>query len=268
VLTGSLARLVLGLALGSVLGIVGLPRLDLSAALPPFFHSLQGAARPVASEVRDQNATTPEPVPTVEPSPVVPVPQPAVAGPQVLLDEHFAAAPDGWPDDPQGPAWFADGAYRLYARQPNRFVAVGVPLPTPVGDAILSAQFRKLGGPAGGGYGLIVRDMTPASDRDGRSQDGQYLVAGVGDRGDIGVWQRDRTHWIDVVPWTHSDVVHQELDSNVLVVTTRGAAVRLEVNGQVVADVTYDGLPSTGNVGIFVGGDLNQVALEWLRIDG
>jgi len=66
-----------------------------------------------------------------------------------------------------------------------------------------------------------LRDR-PSSDRDGRSQDGQYLVAGVGDRGDIGVWQRDRTHWIDVVPWTHSDVVHQELESNSLVVTTHG----------------------------------------------
>jgi hypothetical protein len=41
----------------------------------------------------------------------------------------------------------------------------------------------------------------------------------------------------------------------------------LEVNGQIVAVVSYDNLPSTGGVGVFVGGDLNEVALERLRID-
>jgi hypothetical protein len=39
------------------------------------------------------------------------------------------------------------------------------------------------------------------------------------------------------------------------------------VNGEVVALLEYDGLPATGGVGIFVGGDLNEVALEWLRIE-
>jgi hypothetical protein len=149
---------------------------------------------------------------------------------------------------------------------PTNF-ALGVPLPSVVGDAVLSAQFRKLGGPAGGGYGLIIRDRGATAERDGRSQTGEYLVVGVGDRGDVGVWQRDQTHWIDIVPWTHSDVVHRDLDANSLVVTTHGTSLRFEVNGQVVAELTYDALPPTGSVGVFVGGDLNQVALEQLRIE-
>ena len=40
-----------------------------------------------------------------------------------------------------------------------------------------------------------------------------------------------------------------------------------EVNGQTVADLNYDKVPSRGGVGIFAGGDLNEVVLERLRID-
>jgi hypothetical protein len=268
VLTGPMGRLGVAVVMGCFLGAVGLPRLDLSAL--PVSNPFQRG--PVADVVQIETAqTSSSPTPQAADSTPTAGPEPTVAAvtvPGVLLDERFGSALAQWPDDPEGTAWFADGAYRLYARQPTRFVAVGVPLPSAVGDAVLSAQFRKVGGPGGGGYGLIIRDQGPSSDRDGRSQDGQYLVVGVGDRGDIGVWHRDRTHWIDVVPWTHSDIVHQEMDTNSLVLTTHGAALRFEVNGQVVADLTYDGLPPTGGVGIFVGGDLNQVALESLRIDG
>ena len=40
-----------------------------------------------------------------------------------------------------------------------------------------------------------------------------------------------------------------------------------EVNGEAVADLTYDGIGPQGGVGLFVGGDLNEVVLEWLRIE-
>ena len=54
---------------------------------------------------------------------------------------------------------------------------------------------------------------------------------------------------------------------NALVATLHDGAVRFEVNGAQVADLTYDGILPGGGVGIFVGGDLNEVALEWLRIE-
>jgi hypothetical protein len=50
-------------------------------------------------------------------------------------------------------------------------------------------------------------------------------------------------------------------------VTTRGPALTFVVNGTQVAELRYHGLPDDGGVGVFVGGDLNQVALEWLRIE-
>jgi len=309
----SLARLVVGVVLGCLLGALGLPRLNLPAL--PLAAPAAGVAEPTAGTI--QAPTEPQPPPptsaaaesTLTPlaagaaataavgeststsaaggsgltsamaeptlagvaggaeSTVVALATgaPAAAG-QVLIDERFGAPLAGWPNDPGGTAWFASGAFHLFARQPNHFVAVGVPLASPVGNAVLSAQFHKVGGPAGGGYGLIIRDQSPTSDRDGTSQAGEYLAVAIGDRGDIGVWQRDQTHWIDVVPWTHSEIVHPDLAANSLVVTTHGMALRVEVNGQQVADLTYERLPATGGAGIFVGGDLNQVALDWLRI--
>jgi hypothetical protein len=131
----------------------------------------------------------------------------------------------------------------------------------------LTGQFHKTGGPAGGGYGLIVRDQSPSAERDGRNQGGDYLVLEVGDRGDIGIWQRDQTRWVDVVPWQHSDAVNLDLYTNVITVNTHGQTLDFWVNNQIVAHVLYDALPATGGVGIFVGGDLNEVALDSLRIE-
>jgi hypothetical protein len=69
------------------------------------------------------------------------------------------------------------------------------------------------------------------------------------------------------VPWTHSDAVHLDRAPNRLVINTDGASLRFGVNDVQVADLSYDRLPPTGGVGIFVGGDLSEVALEWLRIE-
>jgi hypothetical protein len=148
-------------------------------------------------------------------------------------------------------------------------VATAVPLAHTVQDVVVSATFHKAGGPSGGGYGVILRDQGPASERDGRNQSGEYLVFEVGDRGDIGVWQCDQTHWIDIVPWQHSNSAHPDRAPNSILVTARGTNLQFQVNGDTVANLNYDGskVPTSGGVGIFVGGDLNDVTLERLRID-
>ena len=187
--------------------------------------------------------------------------------PRVLLAERFANPLPNWPNNPDTGAWFGAEGYHLIARQPGRFAAVGVPLPQAIASSVLRAEFHKVSGPPGGGYGLIVRDQGSPDERSSGTQGGQFMVLGVGDRGDVGIWQRDETRWIDVMPWTHSDVVHTGLETNALVVTTRDNALRFEVNGQVVADLTYGGVPTRGGVGLFVGGDLNEVVVNSLGIE-
>lgn len=295
------ARLGTGLVLGLLLGVLGLPRVELALPTLPWqaqptltqvselgpaaedpvptafvrqSSSRVLAARPTVVPTLEETVVTPAPTPTLVPTlvPTVSPTSPPVLtaaryGPGVLFAERFATPLLDWPNDSRATAWFEAGAYHLYARDPGRFVAVGVPIAGPMGDGAISAQFHKVSGPAGGGYGFIVRDQGRSTALDSRSQSGRYLVLEVGDRGEVGVWLRDQTQWIDVISWHHHDAVRPDNEQNLLVVYTRGPALRFEVNGDVVADLAFDGLPTRGGVGVFVGGDLNEVALEWLRVE-
>ena len=282
-----MGRIVVGVVLGLLLGVVGLPRLELPSLTSPQaapaalvvptgrVAEFDGAARndPAALQLTPASPAvvpTPTSIQRAVPTPtsiqrIVPTP---TSIPRVLFAEAMLSPLASWPDDPGGNAWFdADNAYHLYAREPGRFVATGVPLSQSVTNGMLTAQFRKVGGPAGGGYGLIVRHQGAASELDGRNQAGRYLVLEIGDRGDVGIWERNQTRWIDVFSWSHSEAVRPGEEPNALFVTLRDGKVRFEVNGALVTDVTYDAMPSSGGVGIFAGGDLNEVALEWLRIE-
>ncbi len=270
-----LTRLVTGVVLGLFLGVVGLPRLDISLPELPRGAPTSALANvtPVPPVVPSVDNPSTQIMPTARPTLTPPTPTP-VAGQRaaavhtgVLFAERFASPLANWPNDPNGTAWFADGALHLFPRQPGRFVTIGVPFIGTLGDGVVSAQFHKVDGPAGGGYGVIIRDQAGSAERDSDSQAGEYLVLEVGDSGDIGVWRRKQFRWIDVVPWTHSDAVRSGEEPNTLVVSMTGASIRFEVNGDVVALLDYDGLPASGSAGVFVGGDLNEVALEWLRIE-
>ena len=134
-----------------------------------------------------------------------------------------------------------------------------------VRDASLSATFRKVGGPPGGGYGFVVRDQGDGA-RDGINQDGHYYVLEVGDRGELGMWRRDGDRWIDLLPWTPSDAVKQGEATNEISVQVAGDRFIFRVNGVEVLN-RVDGAPTEGTVGVFVGGDGNEVVLERLLIE-
>ncbi len=183
---------------------------------------------------------------------------------RTLLDERFNDNRGGWPSNEQSTAWLADGNYRLFAHQPGQFVAIGAPVSGPLADVVVTAIFRKVGGPPGGGYGLIVRDQGPLP-RDGINQSGRFYVLAVGDRGEMGIWRRDEDRWIDLLPWTPSDEVHRDHAANELSVRSVGPRLSLMVNGVEVASLV-DSTLAEGAVGVFVGGDFNEVAVERLRV--
>ncbi len=130
---------------------------------------------------------------------------------------------------------------------------------------MVTGRFRKVGGPPGGGYGVIVRDQGPGP-RDGMNQGGHYYVLEAGDRGDVGVWRRDEDHWVDLMPWTPSPAVHPGDAINELTVQAIGSQLLFVVNGTQVANLTVDSIPGEGAVGVFVGGDLNEVVLDQFSV--
>jgi hypothetical protein len=191
-----------------------------------------------------------------------PTPVPTVG--QQLLDLRFAAGPgDGWLDNPPYASWSA-GAYRMQAHDATRFVAVGVPINESMSDVIVSATLRKTGGPPGGGYGLIVRDQGPEP-RDGVNQQMRAYVLETGDLGEFGIWRRDDDQWVDLVPWTRAASVRSGGSPNDLVVRAIGGELTFSVNGADVATV-HDDVLTDGGVGLFVGGDDNEVALDQFSV--
>jgi hypothetical protein len=180
------------------------------------------------------------------PNPPTPLPTPAPASMlRVLLDERYTSN-------------------RLATSQAGQFVAVSIPGAQDLGDTVVTGSFHKVGGPAGGGYGLILRDQNPA-DRDGHNQLGRYYVFEVGDRGEVGVWLRDGDRWVDLLTWTPSDAVKPGLASNELTVTAAGDHMSFVVNGIPVASQT-DTTLRRGGAGVFVGGDGNEVALDRIAV--
>jgi hypothetical protein len=267
----AIAGVLLGVAFAAARGYEQISAAPLSVAetaqvARPMAVPTAGAIAPTQPPLAVALIVVPTPEPTLVRAAVPAVPSdPLPAGEfRLLLDERFGTNVRGWPDDFQGTAWLADGSYHLVPRDPGRFVAVGVPGTDDLQDVVVSANFHKLGGPAGGGYGLILRDQSTIA-RDGRSQVGRFYVFEIGDRGDIGVWLRDQERWIDLMSWKPSDVVHPGKATNQLTVSAIGDRLSFIVNGAAVAS-QQDTLLQRGSLGVFAGGDGNEVALDRVTV--
>jgi hypothetical protein len=179
--------------------------------------------------------------------------------PRTVLDEGFTTGAPGWPNAATSSAWWDSLGYHLEPRVAGQHVAIVAPGGAAFGDVVVTGLFHKSSGPAGGGYGLILRAQ--GGPLNGTYQGGRYYVFEVGDRGDVGAWRREENSWVDLVPWTHSSAVHPGDASNRLDVRATGSRFAFSVNDTAVAQVTDDSL-ATGAVGVFTGGDGNEVVLE------
>ncbi len=262
-LTGAVA-LGVGIAARSVLQSSSTPTEVIVVASPQPAQAQPTLAPAVAPTIA---ATA---VPTIAPTQVPPTAVPTQAAPvladqfKLLLDERFSDPKLAWPKDASRTAWVGDGMLRIEPRDAGKFVALGVPTVTDQGDVVLSGTFKKLDGPAGGGYGFIVRDESPTQ-RDGTRQDGRFYVFEIGDRGELGIWLRDGETWVDLLPWTQSDVVNAGQATNELSVSAIGDHLTFMVNGILVAS-QHDTVLHRGGIGIFVGGDGNSVGVERLAV--
>jgi hypothetical protein len=212
------------------------------------------ANRPTPASTVGARATVPARASDQQPTPSTGIDRPPA------LDVRFAGgAPKEWLDNAPYAVW-SDGAYRLKALQAARFVAVGAPIVEQLTNFVVTATLRKTAGPPGGGAGLILRDTGPLP-RDGVNQNMNAYVAETGDLGEFGVWRRDGDHWVDLVPWTRSQVVRPGGSPNDLSVRAIGDQLVFSVNGTVLATI-QDARLRSGGVGVFVGGDYNEVAVD------
>ncbi|MBV9601176.1 MAG: DUF4388 domain-containing protein [Chloroflexi bacterium] len=175
-----------------------------------------------------------------------------------LLDDTFATSDEGWPNAASSSTFWDPSGYHLVPRIASQFVALTAPSSPTFTNGSVIGLFRKLAGPVGGGYGLILRAQAPL---DGSNQGGRYYVFEVGDRGEVGAWRREQDQWIDLQPWKSSEAVHAGDAENRLEVRAAGSQFTFLVNDTSVAQVS-DATLSSGAVGVFTGGDGNQVQLE------
>jgi hypothetical protein len=183
--------------------------------------------------------------------------------PSLSVDYTFDVPVGGWRLDPPTLSWL-NGKYTLSAQDGTHFVAVSAPISTKLEDSEVSGEFQKLGGPTGGGYGLIVRDQEPR-ERDGSNQTGHYYVFEVSDKGEVGAWRRAGGRWVDIIPWTSAPSVREGVMPNALTVRALRDRLTFSVNGADVA-MTSDGVLGAGGVGVFVSGDLNDVVLQHFSV--
>jgi signal peptidase I len=144
----------------------------------------------------------------------------------------------------------------LAADPSGLFTARQAPLSATVQDAIVSATFRKVGGPPGGSTGLIVRGDAA---RD-------YYTFELHDDGKIAVWRRAGDSWFELLPATNVDAVRPGGSPNELAVRLVGDSFDLLVNRVQVASVSDPNL-TRGGAGVFVEGTGNEVEFQqfWVQ---
>jgi hypothetical protein len=222
------------------------------------------AAAPAAAPVIAA-APTAAPVVAAAPTAAAVVAAATPAQPPPLLDfGPQRQAGLSWPNDPQSVGWFAPDGYHLAARKAGQFVAIGLLQNPDLRNVLVTATFHKLGGPAGGGYGIILRDQ-PQGPRDGLNQQGNFLVFEVGDKGEVGIWRRDQGQWVDILGWTPSPAVKTGSGENSLSVRAVGEQLEFSVNGTQMPTQT-SAQPASGGVGVFLGGDANEALLTQLTV--
>jgi hypothetical protein len=230
------------------------PPATATTAAPPASPTTAATSSPVPT-----TAATPPPSPS--PSPLPSSVADLLGGPpRTVLDDRFQNNQPGWPNRPDSTVWLVAHGLQLFARIPGHHVAVIAPGLAKLQNVAVTGEFHKVSGPAGGGYGLILRDQA-TDDGDGLVQVGPSYVLEADDRGEVGIWRRQGTTWINLVPWTASTTVNPGSAVNQLTAVAAGSHLTLLVNGTVAATAS-DSTLGAGRVGIFVGGDSNQAIID------
>ena len=227
----------------------------------PAFQSVATAvpARATVTLAIATSAAQPTAAPTTPPQRAATPTTPPLA-PNVLADTRFASGmPRDWLLSDVFAGW-RDGAFRLTARQATRFVAVAAPVASVPDDVVVSATLRKTGGLPGGGYGLIVRNQSPEAA--GRHQPGPRRLRRRDWR--PGRIRRLAARWRPLGRPRALDALACRPPGRLAQRANRQAGRQpVSIHHQRRrSGAVDDDVLAHGGMGVFVGGDNNEVALD------
>jgi hypothetical protein len=187
-----------------------------------------------------------------------------------VFDERFVDGRSGWPNEPGGTAWISNsetlgGSYELRVRDAGGFTVIEAPLAATFRDAVVTARFRKVVGPPGSSYGIIVRSTGIAA-VGGIKDSSRYYLFEASDLGEYEVLRRDDDRWTSLVPRSISPHIRPGTGDNELVALVIGEQLSFRVNGVEVASVR-DSQLKEGGAGVFVGGEANHSSVQHFTIE-
>jgi hypothetical protein len=187
--------------------------------------------------------TTPTPVPSATPMPPTPTGAPALPEGALLMDD-FADPGTGWDvqSTNQYELAYKDGGYHILVRDTKLTVWGNPARPYEFQDLVIEVDAKPVGGPVDNEYGVLVRYKPDV---------GFYLFT-ISSDGMYSVKVSEGEGWRDLVKWSQSSAIHQNLEPNHIRVECLGSRMRFYVNGKLLAETADSAFPS-GNIGLLVG---------------
>ena len=162
----------------------------------------------------------------------------------IIYSDDFSNPSSGWEvgDYGSGSVGYRDGSYFVSAieSQVNMYGAAGQSFT----DSIISVDATTVEGPSNNnnGYGIICR-----KNPDPNSDNGYYFR--VSADGYYSISKADENGFTELAEWAESSAVRQGNKTNKIVASCVGSSLKLEVNGQVLAEVT-DSAYSEGDIAL------------------
>ena len=190
--------------------------------------------------------TTAPPILPTETLPIIDIsPAQEFGDPGTMFFDDFADRESGWPVE-YGDYWILDYYQEGYRISINTSEKIAwTHLGVEYDDVRMVVDARLIGGEEDNFLGVICRYQDVDN----------FYGAVITSDGYFAVMERLQGVALDIVSgdqFTHSVVINQHMELNLIEVACIGSQIKLTVNGQMLAEVTQNSLP-TGDVGLIVG---------------
>ena len=159
---------------------------------------------------------------------------------ELPIRDDFSDPDSGWPavESETSSTAYVDGGYLIAINAAGRWRAAT--RPTRVGDVVIRVEGRNAGGHIDNGFGVICRADLEAD---------TFYAFQLASDGHYRIGKQAADEYIDLVPWTRSDIVNGGDAADDITAECIGSSLRLFANGELAAEATDGDYPS-GDVGL------------------